>query len=323
MTNTPPDPYGPGDEQRPGYPHNPGDQPHPQGGQPYPQQPGQPYPGQAYPGQAGQPPHQQQPYPQQGHQPGFPPQGHQPGHPHPPQQGESGKRAGLIIGGSVLAAVVLIGGTVGILGLAGAFSDETREPLTESQIEHLLVEEDDFPFSGNFSEDVPGGWLPADAAGWTQWFPDEDAVADYYEYDAEEDETDWGACLESMTPFYDADPQAEAESSVMLEGDEQLAVVGISTLEEAPEFDDLWSDVISACEGEFVDEDDEAGQEVVRLDESGFEGINIIHEETSSALVSMDHGENLVWVAAMDMSTEELEELLEAQRERLSEGLED
>lgn len=313
MTNTPPD--GPGDHQN-----------HPQGRQPpqvqpYPgqQHPAQPYPGQGHPGQA-YPGQGQQPYQQGPPQQGYP----QPGYPYPPQQqGGSGKRTGLIIGGSVLAAVVLIGGTVGIMGLAGAFSDETREPLTQSQIEELLLEEEDFPFSGDFTEGAAGGWLPADVAGWTGWFPDEDSIDSYYEFDTDEDETDWGACLESMTPFYDADPQAEAESSVMMEDGEKLAVVGMATLEEAPEFEELWGEVLSACEGEFVDEDDEEAQEVVRLDESGFEGINIVGEDASSALASLDHGVNLVWVVAIDMSTEEVEELLEAQRENLSDGLDD
>lgn len=159
--------------------------------------------------------------------------------------------------GGALGTAVILGGTIGILGLAGVFSDETQEPLTESQIQQLLLEEDDFPFSGSFNEweSGTGGWLPTDVLGWTAWFPSDDDVEEHYEYDTDEEETDWGACL----------------------------------------------------------------------DESGFDGINVTHEEGdfSSTLASMDHGENLVWVAALDMDTEEVEELFEAQRDKLREGLDD
>lgn len=304
MTNTPPE--GPGDhhgQQAHGFPQ-----------QGYPQPPGNPQYGQQYPA------HQQQ-----AHQ--------HPGYPYPPQQGpkrQQGRkrRTGLIVGGSLLGAAVVAGGTIGLLGLAGVFSDETQEPLSESQIQQLLLDEDDFPFSGSFNEweSGTGGWIPTDVQGWTGWFPSEDDVEGYYEEDAEEEEdTDWGACLESMTSFHDADPVAEAEWSVSVEDGEKHAIVGISALEETPDFGGLWDDVISACEGEFVDDDGEARQEVVRLNESGFEGITITHEEEdfSSAVASMDHGENLVWVATMDMDAEEIEGLLEAQRDKLREGLDD
>ncbi|WP_022872742.1 hypothetical protein [Nesterenkonia alba] len=194
---------------------------------------------------------------------------------------------------------------------------DTNEPLTQQQIEELLLEENEMP-SDVTSHQINTGtqWF----LNWVEGWPDQQTVDDARE-GAEQlgdpDAEQFVDCSDTTVPLGDMNTSESAAADVdaFYEGDSYINI-GIVSLNEAPETDAIWDDAAEYCDVSVDELDVEIG--FIEID-----GVRGVAEREPGADVweyvslSMDMGENLVWVTAVDVTDEQLEDVIGEQMDKI------
>lgn len=196
---------------------------------------------------------------------------------------------------------------------------DINQALTQAQIEELLLEESDMPgdvatYQLNPSDEWFRHWV-------SLWPTEQDTVGMRSEADAsgDPDVEDFATCIELSVPLSDMDTANTAAADFDAfygEGGANYVNLGIVAPDATPDTDALWDEAADHCD---VTLDDRAA-EFGFFDIDGVRGVGFREPGDDlwySVELSMDMGENLLWVHAMEVTSEQLEEIVGAQAAKL------
>lgn len=198
---------------------------------------------------------------------------------------------------------------------------DINQALTQAQIEELLLEESDMPsevigYQLNTTDDWFQYWV-------NLWPTEQDTVAIRSEADAtgDPDIEDFATCIELGVPLSDMDTANTAAAdfdAFYAEDGASFINLGIVAPDDTPDTDSIWDEAAAYCDVTLADR----GAEFGFFDIDGVRGIGLREPGEDywfSVELSRDMGENLIWVHAVDVTSEELEEVVGAQTAKIDE----
>lgn len=204
----------------------------------------------------------------------------------------------------------------------------TYDQLDAEQIEYLLLDEDDWPYSLDSFEEEEDEYLSEWFAEWADYFRPLDGI----DYSREEED-----CFDGIAEMDRI--ESDGRENLFVGGlrdnpntsfEEDVIMLGISSFRDEQDTASVWEDIHAVCDDVEIEEDgDRITVQVIEHNE--WSGLHFTVEAGSFfdqdmfyddlLMATKDHGENTLYAVGFDVSGGTFTDTLSAQLRKLEEGL--
>lgn len=205
----------------------------------------------------------------------------------------------------------------------------TFEQLDADEIQYLLLDEDDWPYSvDGFDQEEDDPSLSEYYAEFAEYWVPLDGI----DYSSEEED-----CFDGIAELEDIETDGRENHFVSglrenpnTSYEEDGILVGISSFRDEQDTASVWEEVHAACDGVEIEEDGDVVS-LSAIEQGGWNGVHMAVQAGSFfeqdlyfddiLLATLDRGENIVYAVGMDVPSGTFTDVLRAQERRLDEGL--